>query len=324
MITPSNRLASLVLFVAALNTSVHVNAQSASAASNADAATSAAVTTALSEARAHFKAGNLDKAFDRSITFADEGHAQALHLVGRIHRQPRYRNFDPHESARLLKLAAEKGYAPAQHDLAELMRRRLGFPRDTLLAFRWHLQAAEQRYRMSELAIADMYARGEGVAANQQQASVWRARARRPKAAASARTPANTAGSASAAKVITPTRTRTAAVSKPLEKPKAKPAARTNASAQSSAPLQSGHHIQLGAYGSEAAAVRQRGVLLKQLQRISPNVLLSIVSADRKDGRGTLHRLHTQSMDLGSARFLCGKLKKLLPESGCFIVSTTP
>ena len=182
MLTPTNRLASLVLFVAALNTSVQVNAQSAT--TNTTAASGTSVTTALSAARAHFKAGELDKAFDRSITLADEGDAHALHLVGRIHLQPRYRNFDPHESARLLKLAAEKAYAPAQHDLAELMRRGLGLPRDALLAFRWHLQAAEQRYRMSELAIADMYARGEGVAANQQQASVWRTRARRARHAA--------------------------------------------------------------------------------------------------------------------------------------------
>ena len=322
MMRPGSSLAALAVLAVSLSATGFVSAQSLETITNTGSM-GASAATALAEARAHFKAGALDKAFARSIALADEGDAQALHLVGRIHLQPSYANFDPHESARLIKLAAEKGHAPAQHDLAELMRRGLGLQRDALLAFRWHLNAAEQRYRMSELAIADMYARGEGVAANQQQARVWRTRARRAKRTeGTSKTTPKSVSTKVATSPPSPTRAqpKTPAQSQPkrTSQAKAKPRSPTSTTAQR------GHHIQLGAYGTEAAAKRQRTLLSKQLKRISPNVRLNIVSADAQDGRGMLHRLRTQSMDLGNARFLCGKLKKLLPERGCFIVSGAP
>ena len=320
-------LAGTLLLIGGANT---VAAQdSRQAAAGTETVTNAhAATMAL--AREHFKAQAFDKAFAESITLADAGHPPALHLVGRIHLQPSYANFDPHESARLLEQAAEKGYAPAQHDLAELLRRGLGLPRDSLLAFRWHLNAAEQRYRMSELAIADMYARGEGVATNQQQASVWRARARREYKNDS--TKKQTGASPPAAKTpAKPPRKHSASIDTPQKKHtrprRATPstAGGSNSSTtRASHAKPSGHRIQLGAYTKKAAAAHQRNLLLEQLRRISPNVQLTIASYDQQDGRGTLHRLRTQPMDLGSARFLCGKLKKILPERGCFIVSGKP
>jgi len=321
-------LAALPVFLAVLlvssSATVCVYAQSMGTPPGAGATeASAATTTALAAARAHFKAGAFDQAFARSIALADAGHAQALHLVGRIHLQSDYANFDPHESARLLELAAEKGYAPAQHDLAELMRRGLGLPRDALLAFRWHLNAAEQRYRLSELAIADMYGRGEGVAANQQQASVWRTRSRRANSAKVASKATTKWRSAKASPATTPP---TRNMPEPAARPRLQrqPPAKAHTGTPNSAVAGRGHHIQLGAYGTAAAAARQQALLSKQLKRISPNVRLNVVSANHKDGRGMLHRLRTQSMDLGSARFLCGKLKKLLPEHGCFIASGAP
>lgn len=275
---------------------------------------------ALAAARTHFKAGEFDQAFTRVIALADAGDAQALHLVGRVHLQPAYANFDPYEAARLLQIAADKGYAPAQHDLAELLRRGLGLPRDALLAFRWHLSAAEQHYRLSELAIADMYARGEGVAINQQQASVWRARARRD------RKPAASSRAVARAAALPPAKTTVPLNAGARGTPDREPSSAGGARAgrQPGDAQRYGHHIQLGAYGTAAAAGRQRELLLKQLRRISPNVRLGITSVDRGDGRGVLHRLRTQDMELGSARFLCDKLKKLLPQRGCFIVSGEP
>ena len=206
---------------------------------------------------------------------------------------------------------------------AELMRRGLGLPRDALLAFRWHLNAAEQRYRLSELAIADMYGRGEGVAANQQQASVWRTRSRRANSAKVASKATTKWRSAKASPATTPP---TRNMPEPAARPRLQrqPPAKAHTGTPNSAVAGRGHHIQLGAYGTAAAAARQQALLSKQLKRISPNVRLNVVSANHKDGRGMLHRLRTQSMDLGSARFLCGKLKKLLPEHGCFIASGAP
>ena len=188
------RLAARLSVLALLACSISVQGQAT--------ATAPALADDIVRAQAQMRDGRLDQAYQTIVPLADAGDPAALHVLGRLHLRPKFSAFAPHEAARLLEAAAKAGYAPSQHDLAELYRRGLGTKQDTLAAFRWHLRAARQQYRLSEAAIAEMYRKGEGVARSPDQADRWRARSLRARASAPTPAPASPTATASAPKLI--------------------------------------------------------------------------------------------------------------------------
>jgi cell division septation protein DedD len=296
----------------------------------------------LARATAHYEKGELDDAFRLIVAPADSGAPSAVHLLARVHLQPRFRNFDPHEAARLMRQAANHGYAPAQHDLAELMRRGLGTKRDPLSAFRWHLHGAEQDFQPSELAIASMYENGEGVAKNVAQAQVWRERAKRrveatSKPAAKTNSKRLAAGVSNTVKLQQtrkPQRslsTRASAKKSALSKQTAAPAA-TAAAPQmggvkspsgqakpSTRPSALGYLVQLGAFRNSDRARAQQAKIQVALQPLNTNLRIEIHRYIKPDGGGELHRLRAGPVrDLASASFICRAIKKRLQGQGCF------
>ena len=91
---------------------------------------------------------------------------------------------NPEKAAAILQVLAEKGYVPAQTQLADLYMSGEGVPWDSAKAFEWLLKAAAQDYAYAEMEIADIFEYGlKGSAsdtlieADHALAEAWRARA---------------------------------------------------------------------------------------------------------------------------------------------------
>jgi hypothetical protein len=77
------------------------------------------------------------------------------------------------QAARLYRLAAEAGYAPAQYDLAYLYAHGLGVEHDMKQAANWYRKAAEQGDAEAENNFGVLYATGNGVPHDDAEAVRW-------------------------------------------------------------------------------------------------------------------------------------------------------
>ena len=80
---------------------------------------------------------------------------------------------DYSRSAKLYRLSAEQGYAPAQVRMGRFYARGLIFPEDKVTASNWFRLAAEQGYADGQVQLADAYRFGDGVLQNYQEAARW-------------------------------------------------------------------------------------------------------------------------------------------------------
>lgn len=80
---------------------------------------------------------------------------------------------DPARAIELYELAAARGHAPAQYDLARLAQTGRGMKADPQQAFRWYLAAAEQGHAKAQLALAKLYSQGQGTAVNASESQRW-------------------------------------------------------------------------------------------------------------------------------------------------------
>ena len=252
----------------------------------------------LAAALAAYSNADYERAFDEAAPLSDIGMAEAQHLLARVHLKPEFAGYDVHEAARLMELSASQGLPLAQHDLGEMYRLGLGLTPDSLTAFSWHLRAARQRLRSSEIKISEMYASGQGVKRNETQARKWAARAerddgqgtvvkRRPKASAA----------------------YSAATSKPVTvKLQRAPSHR--------------YRVQLGAYRGRETAEKAKNRIASALPDQSvKRFALVVASADRGDGKGLRHRIQAGPVaDLATARFICDQVTQRLPDQGCFTI----
>ena len=77
------------------------------------------------------------------------------------------------KSRHFLQLAAEKGYAPAQYNLAVYCQSGVGGPKDKKQAARWFRAAAIQGFADAQVNLAAMYYLGQGAAKNYNEALKW-------------------------------------------------------------------------------------------------------------------------------------------------------
>ena len=80
---------------------------------------------------------------------------------------------DDEEAVRWYRLAAEQGYASAQHNLGLMYADGDGVPEDDEEAIWWYRLAAEQGYPSAQYNLGLMYADGEGVPEDDEEAVWW-------------------------------------------------------------------------------------------------------------------------------------------------------
>ena len=71
---------------------------------------------------------------------------------------------DDAEAAKWFRIAADKGYAPAQNDLGFFYAQGRGVKKDDAEAVKWYRRAADQNYAPGQMSLGMMYAAGRGVA----------------------------------------------------------------------------------------------------------------------------------------------------------------
>jgi TPR repeat protein len=77
------------------------------------------------------------------------------------------------EAARWYRLAAEKGEAEAQFELAGMYRRGEGLLQSYGQAVKWYRSAANQGHARAQISLGIMYQQGEGVPPDDAQAMKW-------------------------------------------------------------------------------------------------------------------------------------------------------
>ena len=77
------------------------------------------------------------------------------------------------QAARWYRLAAERGFAPAQNNLAMLYEQGLGVARDQFEAARWYRKAAEQGNAAAAHSLGQMLLEGRGVIKNRGEGLRW-------------------------------------------------------------------------------------------------------------------------------------------------------
>lgn len=80
---------------------------------------------------------------------------------------------DRTEAAKWYRLAAERGYAQAQHNLGVMYANGEGVSRDGVEAMKWYRRAAAQGYARAQANLGVMYAKGESVTKDSTEAVRW-------------------------------------------------------------------------------------------------------------------------------------------------------
>ena len=80
---------------------------------------------------------------------------------------------DFNEAAKWYRLAADKGYAPAQFNLGLASELGRGMPADDRQAFKYYLMAAEQGFAAAQFNVGNMYSAGRGVGKDLFEANLW-------------------------------------------------------------------------------------------------------------------------------------------------------
>ncbi|MBQ76811.1 MAG: hypothetical protein CMQ20_17535 [Gammaproteobacteria bacterium] len=104
---------------------------------------------------------------------ADQGYAPAQHNLGVMYRRGDGVPENDAEAVRWYRLAAEQGLANAQHNLGYMYANGDGVPEDDVEAVRWYRLAAEQGLAEAQSNLGVMYDVGEGVPENDVRAYVW-------------------------------------------------------------------------------------------------------------------------------------------------------
>jgi hypothetical protein len=94
---------------------------------------------------------------------ADNGNAEAQHIMGLIHDDGALVSKDHSEALRWYRLAAQKGFANAQINVGHCFHEGLGVERDESLAAWWVAQAAEQGDTEAQFHLGSRYIHGIGV-----------------------------------------------------------------------------------------------------------------------------------------------------------------
>ncbi len=115
--------------------------------------------------------------FDEMLERAEQGDAQAQHLVGRRYYFGDGVAEDRKKAVQWQTMAADQGHATAQYVLGLLYSMGEGVPEDKAKAVALITRSAEQGLAEAQHALGVMYQTGEGVAQDTEKAQEWLSRA---------------------------------------------------------------------------------------------------------------------------------------------------
>lgn len=101
------------------------------------------------------------------------GEAKAQYLLGKRYFDEALLPTDYEHAARLIRKAADQGYAPAQTAMGLLSENGLGVKKDYNQALKWLRRAADQGFPVAQNELGVMYAKGLGVSRSLGQAAQW-------------------------------------------------------------------------------------------------------------------------------------------------------
>ena len=112
--------------------------------------------------------------FARIRSEAERGDAEAQFTLGLVlARRDGVTHGDWAEAVKWYRLAAEQGYAAAQHEMGVLCAVGAGMRKEPKAAAEWYRKAAEQGYSMSQFELAHCYGCGFGVPKDMQESFKW-------------------------------------------------------------------------------------------------------------------------------------------------------
>ena len=104
---------------------------------------------------------------------AASGEAKALYLLGKSYFDTAISPRDYVRAARLIRGAADQGYAAAQAAMGLLYEHGLGVTRNYEVALHWLCRAAQQGYPIAQNELGVMFAKGHGTSQDFSQAIKW-------------------------------------------------------------------------------------------------------------------------------------------------------
>ena len=84
-----------------------------------------------------------------------------------------YKKRDYSQAYKGFKIVADEGHMVAQYNLAYMLEKGLGIPRDQVMATNWYRKSALQGYAPAQYNLGVRYGRGRGVARGQKEAVKW-------------------------------------------------------------------------------------------------------------------------------------------------------
>ncbi len=120
-----------------------------------------------------YDAGRFEDAAKWLRMAAEQGNADAQHILGVIYQSGQGVPQDNLEAAKWFRKAAEQGNADAQFNLGLMNKLGRGVPEDYSAAVRWFQKAADQGQDKAQLNLGVMYANGEGIPQDYVQAHMW-------------------------------------------------------------------------------------------------------------------------------------------------------
>ena len=117
----------------------------------------------LADGMAAFETKNFSLAMQHLTPLADQGNPEALFRVAIIHQNGLVWSPDEEKAYSMMKEAAEKGHAFAQHSLGFMYYQGECTARNMPLAIEWFTKAADQGLSGSMVTLGMIYESGDGV-----------------------------------------------------------------------------------------------------------------------------------------------------------------
>lgn len=114
-----------------------------------------------------------ETAYQKWLSLAESGHANAQHNIGNMYGSGRGVSVDPVLASYWFKLAAESGLDQSQYALAAHYYEGKGVAQDYQMALHWYKKASEQGNQYAQYNLGLMYADGIGTVQNYSEANKW-------------------------------------------------------------------------------------------------------------------------------------------------------
>ncbi len=125
------------------------------------------------EGVAAYDRGDYATAFREMKPLAEQGNAEAQHILGLMYNKGQGVPQDYAEAVRWIRKAAEQGDAMAQYNLGVMYNNGQGVTLDYAEAVKWYRKAAEQGNAEAQHNFGLMYYKGQGVPQDYVQAHMW-------------------------------------------------------------------------------------------------------------------------------------------------------